>query len=355
MRSILMLTLVAACGGAPRPGPVPVADVDPAPIAVADPAPTAAVSADPAHGDGPAAKEVLRGRGDVDGRAGDENIVLYADGRLVAGGASGQAEYTDPSEYDLGKQAKISVVRLSAEVPRAVLLELPLADDEDPPNRYQLFAPEDGKLHRVLDVVLGVYGVTPVRFPGDGTMVYVEDGWTACTRDEAATMRPRADIHEVALGPHGPDGKPVEASRQATGQVQDCSQLAACPFVDLVGADGSTTELGEILRDLRGSDAYAQQTLALPSATNAVVHLRLREDKDEATYLDQLYLEVDGVAVAPRSCRTSGAASFCARDLQMTRMVKGDRLDLWFDLPSATPAGSLRLVASGYYAPTPTR
>ncbi len=285
---------------------------------------------------------------DVDGRPGDEALAVYADGTVIAGGWVGKAEVPAANEYFTREYAKISVEVLdAAKGTRVVFVQLATEGDEDPPARYQLFAPRGTGLVRIYDDVLGTYGNPDLRFPGDGTVRYTEDGWTSCGDSAASGTAP---IHEVTLG-LDPGGTLIQTARTPSGQTQDCSQLSACPWIYVDGADGPV-RVGEILRDLRGRAAYALQDLALPAADAGAFRVRVAEEEDEVTFLDEIYLEVDGLRLAPTTCATMAPPAYCAADHRPFRMVKGDVLDLTFELPRATTP---TVFARGYYIPTPRR
>src|SRR5688500_17560103 len=217
--------------------------------------------------------ERLRGSGDLDGIAGDESIVLWSDGTLEVGGLTGHVTIPDASEYFQQHQSTVQVVLVNRRAGvRGVLVGLPVEGDEDPPNRWQLLVRAGATLRLVLDVSLGAYGVTPLRFPGDGTARYIEDGWTACIRaDHPRTVR----RDEVTLRA-GRSGMMVEAARRPTARAQQCDQLAACPAVYVLGGP-TPVFAGEILRNLRGASAYALQSLPLGDA-EGTLRVRLAEE-----------------------------------------------------------------------------
>lgn len=290
---------------------------------------------------------LLTGAGDLDGKAGDETITLYADGTLIAGNWQGKAFAEPGSEYFQSKQATISVAVLD-KATRVVVIALPTAEEEDPPNHYEVLAPKGDQLLTIFEQTVGNYGVTDLVFPGDGTMRYVQDSWTACGGGEPAASP--APIHEVVFAADA-SGALVEREKKPTGETFDCNNLAACPWVYVVGADGPV-RIGEILRDVRGKAAYTLQELALPAADRGPLHVRVAEEEDEVTFLDEVYVEVDGAKLAPAACATTAAPAYCAADHVPYRMQKGDVLDLAFDLPaSSTPT----IFARGYYVPTPSR
>jgi hypothetical protein len=285
---------------------------------------------------------VLRTEGDLLGDAAVETVTLHADGTLVSGQARATIELTGASEFWMEQQARLQVVVLRRDPAiRAVLVSLPNDEEEDPASRHQLFLVDGPTFRRVLDIAPGAYGERPLEFPGDGTARYVEDGWGACERANHPA-RPVAR-QEVVWRLEGDTMR--ESARTPTRQMQDCSQLAACPFVYLLEGDRATFA-GEILRNLRGFDAYALQELALPARAGHGVRVRLTEEKDEVTYLDEIYLEVDGVRFEPTSCATRSTL-FCRADHRAHVMRRGDSLELAFD----APPGTTRLYARGYYVP----
>ncbi|MFO0548689.1 MAG: hypothetical protein U0271_09890 [Polyangiaceae bacterium] len=291
----------------------------------------------------------MRGEGDVDGKPGLEQIELYDDGSLVAGEAQGTAAPPTGSRYFQDRQASLRAVEFDKSAGlHAVLVTFPTDEEEDPPNRYQLFLVRGASLERVFDSILGNYGITEVTFPGDGTMHYVEDGWTACAHVTVAqTTVPR---HEVALAVVGNTMK--ETSRKVGRLKQACDQLAACPYVYVVNGEKETLA-GEILRELRGKAAYTTQELALdPIPGERTLRVRVKEEKLETTHLDAIELDIDGVAQSPKACATADAPAYCVADGVPLLLRQGDALELEFDLPPS--ASEVRLRAQGYYVPTPT-
>jgi hypothetical protein len=331
MRVALTSFLLLACG---RPPPVaePASHppVEP-PVREAPPEPRAE----------PPNPVILRAEADLDGVAGNETIELHADGALVAGSLRGTVELPQASEFWMDEQAAITVVDLDRAAPtRAVLVALPTDADEDPPNRFQLFVARDGALVRVLDITPGAYHPTELAFPGDGTVHFLEDGWSACER---AGHSSRAVAREEITFRLAGDSM-IESNRRPTRERQRCDELAACPFVYRI--DGEREALaGEILRNLRGRGAYALQELAMSRAAPGPLVIELREEKAEVTFLDEIYVEVDGERIAPRAC--IGPEAYCTADQRSHVMRRGDVLRVEFD----TNGGDAVLFARGYYIP----
>lgn len=319
MRIITALSFAALATGCRHPAPPPPAAAPPS-----------------------TAKQLVAGAGDVDGKPGDETLTLTADGTLTAGALTARIELTDaaPDGYFMSQQASLSVANIGRHG-RVVVVGLPTGEEEDPPTAWQLFVPDGSTLRRIWAGTLGAYGPTDLRFPGDDTVRYTEDGWTSCDGAGDGT-RP---IHEVTLGWKG--DVLVVQGRAPTGATQACDQLAACPWVYVDGV-----KVGEILRNLRGKAAYAAQPLALPAAAPGVLRVRVAEEEDEVTFLDEIWVEADGVRLEPLACAATAPPAYCAADHVPLRMVRGDAIELEFALPTATTP---TVIARGYYIPKSLR
>ncbi|MCP3973468.1 MAG: hypothetical protein GY720_03130, partial [bacterium] len=263
------------------------------------------------------------------------------------GSAQGQADFS-PEEYEwITPSATLEVIELGAsQHPEALLLTTPVDEAEDPPNRTQLFVSDGKLLRRILNQSYGVYNVTELDFLGDGTFEYTEDGWTACGRLDFPETTVVQEVVTVGLT----DGAEMsEIGRRPSELTQDCNNLAACPYVYVLGVEGEEL-IGEILRNVRGRDAYTTQGLELPTQ-HGLLHIQLREEKEEVTYLDAIALLVDGEKILPRACGDGSDLGHCSIDGISLRLDEGDVLDLWFEVPPG--ATSLELNATGYYVPTP--
>jgi len=316
-----------------------------APAAPATPAANSPSSVAPAPDAGPERSAVrLATAADIDGRPGEERIELLKDGTLRAGELAIRVELPQlDDDYFWNKQASLSVVTLDAASGlRAIFLAVPTGDGEDPPNIDRLFVVRGRRLLKVFDQTPGVYNPTPIVFPGDGTLHFVEQGWEACERAKyPATPVPK---QEVVFRLDRDGTRMVEAKRTDTADAQDCSQLSACPFVYAITDDGAQ-RVGEILRDLRGARAYSLQSLLLPRGTTRV---RLAEEKPEITYLDEVVLVVDGVELRPLACRGAPVPAYCQADHVPFVLRRGDTLDLAFE---SADGDDVTLFARGYYLP----
>ena len=274
----------------PQPDPEPESQPAPAPEPPEDPPPHVVLEIEAAW----------------DAKPGDDRIALYSDGRLVAGDEEGRAEMPVSDGYFFDKQAALSVVRFDKKAAvNAIVVALPTPDDEDPPQVYQVFVSEAGKLRRIFHKTIGSYNVTPLKFRGNGTARYLEDGWTACGREDF----PKVAQRQFVTLRRDAKGMLAKESRKKSGKTMVCDQLAACPFVYVVDGD-QAQRIGEILRNIRGLAAATEQGLELPAGARRV---EIREEKPEVTHLDAVALEVDGPPLRPRRLRRSRSSGLLRR------------------------------------------
>lgn len=335
--TLVLLGVVAACQS-PRAPTAPVTNTVPA-------------HAEAAAQDVPLAEGVevyAATKGDVDGDGTAEPVEVRSNGMLRVGGLTAPLplERIDDPDY-FQSQVRVSVEKLDG-AHRVVVVATPTEGLEDPPPRYRVFVIEGGALAAIYDDAIAGEAL---RFPGDGTMRYDEGAWTACERAHYPPVP--VGIDEVVLD-RGADGRLAIKGQHASGRTFDCNNLAACPFVYAVDAHGAH-RLGEVLRNLRGADAYALQSLAVPDglagaasdATDAIA-IRISEEKPEVTFLDEVYVDVGGVRVEPRACSTAAPPAYCAADGVPYVLREGDVLDLDF---AATVDGPTAVFARGYYVP----
>jgi hypothetical protein len=110
----------------------------------------------------------------------------------------------------------------------------------------------------------------------------------------------------------------------------------ACPWL-YVSTGGAFERRFEILRNVR--DHERTEITPLGPVTESTVTIRIAEEKDEITYLDAFYLEVDGVAVVADN------PLLAADDDDYLILHQGESVDLQF----VVPPGAISVVAVGYY------
>ena len=116
----------------------------------------------------------------------------------------------------------------------------------------------------------------------------------------------------------------------------------ACPWLYVADGDGFERRF-EILRNVRGADHEQTEITPLGVAQDGVLTIRIAEEKAEITYLDALYLEVDGVAIYAEN------PQLAADDGGYVILHQGEFVDLRFLVPDNV--GAVSIVANGYYAP----
>lgn len=227
----------------------------------------------------------------------------------------------------------LSIIDIDAKDGRQELLLRERAPGHtDPPFIFQVGIYDGTALHWSELDVGGGYDSGTLDTPGNGTVVTKYD---ACAAITVTTYR-------LA-------GTKLRRVKAQTRKGRDPNLCAACPYVYVDSGNGFVKQ-GEILRNLSSRELNAKQALPLelpPSALrDGVLHVQLREEKRETTYLDSIWLEADGVDYAPTSCANE---AYCATDGNFFQLSHGEVLDLYFELPHA--AEDVRLQAVGHYVP----
>ncbi len=345
----IAFVLVGACTApAPVSPPPPAAEpakAEAAPDAPPDP-PAVEPEVEPEVEPPPAGpKTLLAIEAEWDAEPGADAIALFDDGRVAAGKEEGRASLPTSGGYFFEEQARLDVVRLGhPQHERALVVAIPTGDEEDPANVYQLFVSDGGALKKIWEATVGSYGVVPLAFAGDGSVAYLEDGWTACERAKF----PREVALRTVVLRIGKDGMLREVKRRPTKQIQKCGELAACPFVYVADDGGAWAVQGEILRNRRGAAAYGTQSLPLPVPHDGVLRVRIAEEKDEVTRLDAVEIVVDGEPLPLRACAADPGPAWCRADREPVVLRRGDVLEIEVDVPSGAERIDLR--AAGYYA-----
>lgn len=125
----------------------------------------------------------------------------------------------------------------------------------------------------------------------------------------------------------------------------------ACPWVYVFNGHAFERRT-EILRNIRSKQQETTEVTDLgwiQPVDNAVI-LRVAEEKDEHSYLDSVYLLVDGLPVYAEGTSDQLAAT----DQNYLVLAKGGMVDLHFPLPEGIADSEtvhVQIVASGYYIP----
>lgn len=127
-----------------------------------------------------------------------------------------------------------------------------------------------------------------------------------------------------------------------------CGGQRFCPYV-YVG--DPPRRVGEILTSQIGRAAWRDDRLRLPPVDGDHLVVRVAEEKfDEITFIDAVWLEVDGERRAPTNCR---GAAWCAVDGRLHRLRPGEGITLRF--AGLQPGQQVALGANGYYELTGPR
>jgi hypothetical protein len=247
---------------------------------------------------------------------------------LRVGGSS--RELAIPTGYFGG--VGISVIDIDAADRRKEILIQRRGESEEDPWYEFTVAIYDGGLHVQELWHSGGYNSGEVVLDGRGTLTLYYD---ECPDSTMVEYRLR--------------GAGLVESGRKTVRTHDPDRCAACPHVYALEGDAFVYR-GEILRNLSSPELETKQALRLSRAAiggERVVTIELREEKDETTFLEEIYLEIDGVAIEPRECAAGGG--FCRSDGSYHVIERGDSLRLTFAVDAAS--GTPRLVAVGYYVP----
>jgi hypothetical protein len=138
----------------------------------------------------------------------------------------------------------------------------------------------------------------------------------------------------------------------STVQVTDDNGWA-CPWLHVY--NGHTFERRtEILRQLRGPDQERTEVTPLGPVpvVDGVITIRIAEERDEVSFIDALYLKIDGATV-----RAEGdpvvTAQVAAADGNALILQRGDAVELRFRVPASYAEGDpVQVIATGYYDQT---
>lgn len=133
------------------------------------------------------------------------------------------------------------------------------------------------------------------------------------------------------------------------------SHCLSCPWLYVFNGN-EYVKYCEILRDVIGRENERQDSILIdePFISDNILRLRLSEEKDEITYLSQLFIVRNGVICQPLI--KGNKNKILKLDGNKLVMRKGDIINLEFDMkkfPDVT--GPLIFKAAGYYDPDPER
>lgn len=121
--------------------------------------------------------------------------------------------------------------------------------------------------------------------------------------------------------------------------------IAACPYVYLKTGEAYIFK-GEIIRNLIGKSAESIQTLELGTANSEKIIVRIKEEKEEISYLNQISVKYDGKIVKPLIKESNNDLIF--DDNKYYRLRRGEYIDLEFKVVKNS---KITLIGKGYYIP----
>jgi len=127
----------------------------------------------------------------------------------------------------------------------------------------------------------------------------------------------------------------------------------ACPWLSVY--DGQTFQRRmEILRNVRGPAAERTEVSSLGpiQPVDGAITLRISEERDEVTYIDEFYLMVDGVKVAAQG-NPQAVGLVAGRDGRTLILNRGDSVDFRFSVVAGESPSNVEVIVTGYYVPRP--
>ena len=244
----------------------------------------------------------------------------------------------------VGGNIEAKVLRAGAK--NALRISTTPLDGEWAPVWTRIFASVDGKTVPVWDSM------------SRGEHSYAEDGsWEVVASEcrKPAVLDYDEELNEETIKRHGTEaftkrrfawnGIKVTSKviKRWTDTHSACQTEGRCPHVY---AGDEAVFLGEILRNRVGKAAWANEFVEVPRelVRNGTLKIRLAEEKpNERSFVDGVWLVVDGVRVEPAAC----ASPLCERDGQTQSMSTGEAAQVQFtNIPKT---GTIRFFASGYY------
>jgi|GEM_PF-6880998 len=121
-----------------------------------------------------------------------------------------------------------------------------------------------------------------------------------------------------------------------------------CPYVSIVNGN-TRTEVSEILRNQLSKHLDIADEIDIPVSelNTGVLEIMIDERKDEITYLDQVYLKINGLVIYPEKSNVTSLID--ETDEEYLIMKKGDSIRLKFTIPAGIKVKNAKIVAKGYY------
>ena len=121
---------------------------------------------------------------------------------------------------------------------------------------------------------------------------------------------------------------------------------AACPFVYLK-SNNKYFYKGEIIRNLIGKKSEANQELDLGTLEKGKVSIRIKEEKNEISYINSIYIKKDGKLYSPKTTNNN-LDLIKKNDEKYLVIKKGEYIDFEYNLDSKS---KIEIISKGYYIP----
>ncbi len=122
--------------------------------------------------------------------------------------------------------------------------------------------------------------------------------------------------------------------------------LAACPYVYLK-INNKYVYKGEIIRNLIGKESESNQKLDIGEVKKGLINIRIKEEKNEISYINSIYIEKNGKLFNPKILNNKGAL-LQKNDDKYIVLKKGEFIDLVYELDMKS---EIKINSTGYYNP----
>jgi hypothetical protein len=141
-------------------------------------------------------------------------------------------------------------------------------------------------------------------------------------------------------------GKLTFQKFSATNTTQKFYSGCECPFVS-AEVDNSFVDISEILRNIRYKSLEKEDVIVVPNIFihNNSLKIKIDERKDEITFIDYLYLEIEGEFIYPEHSNLK----LLNNDNDYVVLNKGEFIVLNFKIPQNLIDSKIFLKAKGYF------
>jgi hypothetical protein len=234
-----------------------------------------------------------------------------------------------------GKETKFEVININNKDNfKELLISYKEASEEDPSYNHSIFRVLNNYTITVSEVFSSGYS--------NGQINYINDYSFTVDHGRFPDIKGTYVLDDLYI-------KQSELYIQPDDEV-DYSNMAACPFVYL-GDIQNKIYKGEILRYLNAeyTETWQKLDIKLDAKIYSNIKICISEEKDETTYLNSVYLEINGKIHTPKLI-TSKNSKIISDDDKYVKLSKGEIIELQFDFKPELIKTCV-LHAKGYYIP----